>query len=477
MVAGLSVSGIITAYERMKDTKMQTLYQYLRSKELASRNGIRQESVQKLTHITIENMARELDGICLEKSGRRSIPTFKHFASLALAGGREECSELECRQKKLDELSRFAIMYSDRVFVRSFITDSCNSGSAPINVVRQRFYDDLQLLWLIRPLIESGDISFIPAFGCICRKCMCDKFGVALEQQKKLDILLKKLADEFLYKTSLAVLWVDEETYFIQKGPEPYFPHGFQGKSLAKLPKPLEKRPNILKKLLRDGKITASLTLQRELGQHKDMARHVVNNILYGLIAANSYEASLLTHNPLHISGLNELSGDAKLVDRNNIAFEVLTSHVPFLPDISLKNLLKLRCREKECFILYRAALNRTINEFKCSGSGFTKHIAKELYGDVLAPEVARMERKVKQASKDLRTTAVRAVVGTVGAISFGLYTDVITTPRVAPIVAGIGLAKVASDIVKVMATGNGEKAIANEDMYFLWKTKQLAGK
>ena len=104
-------------------------------------------------------------------------------------------------------------------------------------------------------------------------------------------------------------------------------------------------------------------------------------------------------------------------MDRNSIAFEALTSHVPFLPDISLKNLLKLRSREKECFILYRAALNRTINDFKCRGSGFTKHNAKELYDDVLAPELARMDRKVKQATKDLRTTAGRAVVSTVGAI------------------------------------------------------------
>lgn len=456
---------------------MQTLYQYLRSKGLASRNGIRQESVQKLTHIKIENVARELNGICLEKSGRRRIPTFKHFASLALGGSREECTVLKCRQKKLDALSRFAIMYSDRVFIKSFITDSCDSGSTPINVLRNGFHDDLQLLWLIRPLIESGDISFIPALGCICRNCICEKFGVDLEQIKRLDGLHRKLANDFLEKTSLTIRRNDNEIFGIgQKGPEPYFPHGFQGQILTGLPKPLRRRPNILKKLLRDGKITASHTLQKELGVHREMAGRIVNNTLYGLIAANSYEAPLLTHNPLHISCLNELSGDAKLVDRNSIAFEALTSHVPFLPDISLKNLLKLRYREKECFILYRAALNRTINEFKCSGSGFTKHNAKELYDDVLAPELVRMDRKVKQATKDLRTTAGRAVVSTVGAISFGLYASIIN-PSAVPIVAAIGLAKVASDIVKIMATGDGEKAIANEGMYFLWKTKQLAGK
>lgn len=471
------IAVLLVGYERIKDTKMQTLYQYLRSKGLASRNGVRQESVQKLTHIKMENVARELDGICLEKAGRRRIPTFKHFASLALGGSREECAALECRQKRLDALSRFSIMYSDKVFIKSFITDICNSGSTPIDILRQGFCDDLQLLWLIRPLIESGDVGFIPSFGCICRNCMCEQFGVDLGQQKRLDGLYIKLANDFLGETSLKIQQIDKGIFWVeQRGPESYFPHGFQGEILYELPKPLGRRPNILKKLLRDREITASHTLQKELGAHRKMAGSVVNNILYGLIAANSYEAPLLTHNPLHISCLNELSGDVNLVDRNNIAFEVLTSHVPFLPDISLKNLLKLRSREKECFILYRAALNRTINEFKSSGSGFTKHTAKELYGDVLAPELARMDRKIKQAAKDLRTTARRAVVSTVGAISFGLYAGVIN-PSVAPIVTGIGLAKVASDIVKVMAIGDGEKAIANEGMYFLWKTKQLAGK
>lgn len=457
---------------------MQTLYQYLRSKGLASRNGIRQESVQKLTHTKIENVARELDDICLEKTGRRRIPTFKHFASLALGGSRDECTNLKCRQKRLDSLSRFSVMYSDRVFIRSFIIAHRISSSKPIDVLRHGFYDDLQLLWFIRPLIESGDIGFIPAFGCLCKNCICEKFGVDLWQIKRLDSIRRKLANDFLGKTTSTTIKRHDDNIFTieQQGSEPYFPHGFQGKFLPRLPKPLVRRPNILKKLLRDGKIRASNTLQKELGMHMELAEKVVNNTLYGLFAANAYEAPLLTHNPLHISCLNGLSGDAKIVERNSIAFETLTSHVPFLPDISLKNLLKLRCREKECFILYRAALNKAINEFKCSGSGFTKQTAKELYGDILAPELARMDRKVKQAAKGLRTTAGRAVVSTVGAISFGLYTGIIN-PSVAPIVAGIGLAKVASDIVKVMATGDGEKAIANEDMYFLWKTMQLAGK
>ena len=121
-----------------------------------------------------------------------------------------------------------------------------------------------------------------------------------------------QLVNEFLDKTSLTIRRNDDEIFGIgQKGPEPYFPHGFQGRVLNALPKPLERRPNILKKLLRDGKITASHTLQKELCVHREMAGNVVNNTLYGLIAANSYEAPLLTHNPLHISCLNELSGDA----------------------------------------------------------------------------------------------------------------------------------------------------------------------
>ena len=58
------------------------------------------------------------------------------------------------KKEEKDALSRFAIMYSDRVFIRSFITDSCDSGSTPIDVLGHGFYDDLQLLWLISPLIE-----------------------------------------------------------------------------------------------------------------------------------------------------------------------------------------------------------------------------------------------------------------------------------------------------------------------------------
>lgn len=452
---------------------MQTITQYLRSKGLASNRGIREQGVQKLTRLEIVNVSEELNDICLKMSEKQRNVPFKHFASMALGGSREECAHLRCRMNKLDELSRFAVMYSDRVLIRSFISD-CSEANDSGNL-GPKFFDDLQLLWHIKPLIEAGDVSLVPSFGCLCHKCICEDNNL---DSKNINILLRKLENEYLDNTSLAVVrGCDNKISVIQRGSELYFPHGFLARQVDGLPSSLKKRPRVLNSLMRNGMIEPSLTLQREISEHKRMASIVIRNILYGLVAADSHAAPFVTHNPLHISCLNELAGSSEIADRNNIAFETLTSEVPFLPDISIRNLLRLRSREKESFILYRAALNKAIDEFRSGGDSFTKHDAKQLYGDVLAPELARMDRKVKQASKDLRTTARRAVAGTVGAISFGLCTGLVsaeTSPTAIGIGAGIGLAKVASDIVKVMSAGDGKKSVANDDMYFLWKTKQL---
>lgn len=455
---------------------MQSIYHYLRAKGLASNRGISESNVQKLTRLDIVNISQELNDICLNTSKNKKDIPFKHYASLSLGGGGEECVHIECRLKKLESLSRFAVMYSDRVLIRSFVGDCSKSEDKTIESLGFKFFNDLQLLWHIRPLIESGDIALTHSMGCICNKCICERFQLEMKTLKKLNVLEKKLAQKYFENTSLSIkLFNARKLWIEQKGPSPYFPHGIQGVELDYIPEQLKKRPRILKRLLTNKKIITSKTLQKEIGAHKDMALRAIHNVLYGLIAANYYKAPFVTHNPLHISCLNELADGRDVPERNNIAFETLTAEVPFLSDVSIRNLLRLRSREKDSFILYRKALNKTIDEFR-NGNASTIKDAKQLYGDILAPELARMDRKVKLAAKDLRTTAIRSVTGTVGAISFGLCTGLIK-PAAAPIITAIGLGKVASDIVKVMACGDGEKSITNEDMYFLWKTKQISQK
>lgn len=202
------------------------------------------------------------------------------------------------------------------------------------------------------------------------------------------------------------------------------------------------------------------------------MANKVTQNICYELAANKTLGTSFVTHNPLHISVLEMLTNDSEIERCNKIAFENLTTNIPFLSDVSVRNLLKLRQREQESFVVFRTALNEAIVEFANRRKEFTRNTACELYGDVIAPRLAKLDRRVRKAKTDLVSTATRSVIGTIGALSFGLYTGLVDA-KVGAIAAAIGLAKFASDIQKVLSVGDAEKTIQEDELYFLWKVKK----
>ena len=147
---------------------------------------------------------------------------------------------------------------------------------------------------------------------------------------------------------------------------------------------------------------------------------------------------------------------------------------VPFLEEIELKNLFKIRNREQEAFLLFRQALNKSIDEFQSLRDSFTEKHAQSIYADIIEPSLAHLATKVKKAKKDLISRPFRSLTGIVGMISFGLLTALVP-PNTLEIVQALGLLKFGSDFVMdTMALGDHEKVIESDPYYFLWKVKKI---
>jgi hypothetical protein len=56
---------------------------------------------------------------------------------------------------------------------------------------------------------------------------------------------------------------------------------------------------------------------------------------------------------------------------------------VPFVGDIRIPDLLKLRNREVEAFLNYRKALKKAVGEFTSRDAAFTEKQAREIYSDI----------------------------------------------------------------------------------------------
>ena len=150
------------------------------------------------------------------------------------------------------------------------------------------------------------------------------------------------------------------------------------------------KRPRILKNLETGKPINISKTLIKKLELHEDRVHEVATNAIYGLSTSKCLNTTFLTENELHLNLLNSLQDDKRTVDKNIIASDHMTSIVPFVEDVDINNLVKLRKRENEAFLIYRRALCQAINEFKSMDS-FTENDAKLLYSDVIAPCLASL--------------------------------------------------------------------------------------
>jgi hypothetical protein len=146
---------------------------------------------------------------------------------------------------------------------------------------------------------------------------------------------------------------------------------------------------------------------------------------------------------------------------------------LPFTFDVSVRDLIKIRSREIDAFVRYRAALNALIDEFCSKKGGLIDKNARELYSDTIAPRLSELDQKFKQARRDLVAKPFRTAVSVVGALSFGIYSGLLGA-QVAEVAKALGLGKIVFDFLeKAMAFGDAQASLKADNLYFLWRTKR----
>jgi hypothetical protein len=465
------------------DMNVEHLFGMLEYHDLLSKEGVRESTVKSLPKEKLFELAEAIVQVTQSDKRETSKTIFAHSASLSLGGGREGCSQLKCRSSRVNELARVALMYSDKVYIDNFFTEYEHirnhlgkPGHIPNEAkVRQRFFEDLYVLFQIRPLIEEGLIVLFSPPRHMCAHNLANiSFGA--DANKRLQKEEKRLTKEYLSKSSATIeTWHDEYLVFC-RGPEQYFEHGGQGKLYYDLPTPISSMPTILKKLNKGEEVPLSYNVFKRLKIHKAFARDVVRNIGYDLATAQLMNTSFLTHKLLHISFLQSISDNPDIERRNTIALKHLTSFVPFVEDVNISNLIELRKREQEAFILYRQALGKAIDEFKSNKESFKTRDAQALYSDVIAPRLTTLEQRIQYAKRDLVVQPARSIAAFVGVISFGVYAGFIPTD-IEKLAAFVGLKTIYDISKELLSLRDAKKNIRNEDMYFLWQVKQQSKK
>lgn len=453
---------------------MNSILKILREKNILGNEGPIIRSIDSLSLREFVDFEKEIEAEIRSNHKPVKNSIFSHSASLHLGGGSLECAFIDCRLERINKLARFALMYSDKVFIDNFFTGYTDIDSTDdLTWAKESLFDDLLVIHEIKPLIEKGLIEFFSPEKNVCFSCQARKF-LGQDAIKIFNSSYKKLQLEYLNNMSVVVDRNPDGICFICKGLKPYFDHEMVQTALN-IPDQLLKRPSILKRIESEKRASISKTLIKDLGLHIKFAHDVVTNAIFGLATSNCLNTAFLTENDLHILFLNTLQSDFEVSRRNLIAEKYLSTMVPFLEEIELKNLIKLRHREDEAFLLFRQALNKSIDEFLSIPQGFTEKHAQSIYADIIAPSIAHLDIKVKKAKRDLISKPFRSLTGVVGVISFGLLTGLVPSDT-SEIVKVLGLLKFGSDFIKdTMALGDEDKNIKSDHFYFLWKARKAA--
>lgn len=165
---------------------MNPLLELIDNAGLGGSQESRMSAINRMTRSQINwirAQAAELSRI--ENRTTEAASPFIQAASISPGGGRQPCSALQCRSKKLNELANYAALYADRVYVSNFLATRAFED-APVSQARQLFDSDLTLFLEIRPLIDGDRIVPVTLSDNYCVHCLA-KSALAEKSRAKID--------------------------------------------------------------------------------------------------------------------------------------------------------------------------------------------------------------------------------------------------------------------------------------------------
>lgn len=402
-----------------------------------------------------------------------------HTASLSLSGSVHACSAIDCRLDRAKELSQFSAFYSDRIYINNFLCDHIehlDEESPPDeDELKSRFAKDLLVLSYLKPFIEAGRIIPVTPPN-YCKHCLA-KATFGNKDDKRIEKAYMELVQDYRNEARVYIEKLGEIYIVNAEAPEDLLEHGYRGMMMNKLPPEITTMPRIMKAINSGEKIELSKTLKNKTKYNEYLAGDMFSGIVYELAMTNSLKTSYLSDSRLEINIIKNLTNDVAIEKRNHIIDKYLTCFVPFVGNIEPSDVLAIRENEAEAFLLFRQKLSEAVNEVQSQNDTISEKHAKQIYHDILEPQLARLDVDIKTAKRLMIKDTRRTALGWTAAISFGLYTGFLPQ-GLAAAAAALGLTNVASDLLTdAMKKSDTEEAIRGSDMYFLWKVKKESEK
>jgi hypothetical protein len=155
------------------------------------RKAFSAEDVLSCSDSELVDLACELS-IALRPEIKPRNESFSFVANSSLSGGQFPCSALDCRLAKLDEVTSFAAMYADEVFIQDPF-EKVALKAEHSNSITQADRSDIAFgilaYWHVLPLIEKGLVKYAQSSVSLCshhEKHLADPLHKRLDEEREL---------------------------------------------------------------------------------------------------------------------------------------------------------------------------------------------------------------------------------------------------------------------------------------------------
>lgn len=395
-------------------------------------------------------------------SKEKNNDKFNFIANSTLSGLSFPCGEIDCKINSIYSLARNAILYADTVYLQNPFEQYLKYKEFN-DKIRQDLIGDLIVLSYIRPLLEERIFKIAVSKVHYCHDCYT-RFQENYLQPFDWNLkTIEPLITEYLIKNIDFHLHWDYDNIGVEiSGNNDLLNHPMVVNFLKHVPENLESKAKKGKRIkLGDSEIKDSEVTYFLLNE-------IERNLSIQDFYSTYYSCHVLTDREFDIKLLKLINKD--IYEQNARQGEIiknLNHLVPFIDEVPIKKLIKLRKKEGESFQVYRDKINSL-----SKSNLLTIQDSKQIYQDEIRPELNKINLTLKNNKKVLWGNIKSNVFLASTYISTSLFTGILPTniDKIVASVGGFGFAKnIGQDVLKLIK----KPEVRNNELYFLWKIKQ----
>lgn len=444
---------------------MQDFYNFLRELGIIDAPDVF-EVIRKMKHEEVTELAKQCYLLTEKRPHIVSPSLFNFSVNSSIPGGMHRCAEINCRLNTSHAFSIFSAMYAETVYLPNFfehiyhnLTDGFDFENEDQYLnFEKRLAGDIVLMFNLRPLFEAGILRINPQLGAYCNGCLQKK----REDEEKLNNQFSHIEEEIIPLLAEKVkLTLGSDGALFLGDPDNYLNSEVLKFSIV---------PKELKKYVKKYRYTLSSEDALKL---KPLWAYFLNPIFNDLavqkFTTNSLDLNYLTDKKLEAEIIDRMAqSDTKLMPKNLLVKEVI-QELPFIENISLESLVKLRAKEHESFIVYRDNIRLAIKEVQNLA---TPYEAKQIVDDVINPAINKIDQIIKNNRNSFIKQGVKKIAYNSLILSAGLFADKFSGIDMSKILGALGAYKGTEIFGDFSNSTKKPEAVLNNNYYFLWKIK-----